>query len=144
MWEWTWLIPWDLLLLTLLLQSPAPEENHCDWKYFLVVFKYFFFFDVDHLKNLHWICYRIVSVLCFVFLGYVLSGILAPLPGIEPTPPWSGSQSLNHQTTREAPGNILRAEHLRFFCFAFNLIYWSIVDLQCCVSFWCNRNYFCV
>ena len=28
---------------------------------------FFFFFNVDHFKNLYWICYNTASVLCFVF-----------------------------------------------------------------------------
>ena len=37
--------------------------------------------------SLYWICYSIASVLCFLVLGHLVCGILAPWPGIEPAPP---------------------------------------------------------
>ena len=70
-----------------------------------------FIFDVDHLKNLYWICYNITSVLCFVLFWpqgtwdpaccslwgsqsrtrlrnwTTTCGMLVPWPGMEPTPP---------------------------------------------------------
>ena len=43
---------------------------------------------MDHFLSLYWICYNIVSVLCFGFLALRhVGGILAPWPGIEPAPP---------------------------------------------------------
>ena len=47
---------------------------------------FFFFFDVDHLKNLYWICYNIAS-LRFWFFGCEAHGILAPWPEFTPTCP---------------------------------------------------------
>ena len=45
-----------------------------------------YFFDVDYFfLSLFWIFYNIASVLCFGFLA-MRYGILAPWPGIEPTP----------------------------------------------------------
>ena len=38
-------------------------------------------------KNLYWICYNNASVLCFVFFGHEVCGVLVPWPGIEPIPP---------------------------------------------------------
>ena len=37
--------------------------------------------------SLYWIFYNVASVLCFVFFGWEVCGILAPWPGIEPMPP---------------------------------------------------------
>ena len=39
----------------------------------------------------------------FWFFGHEACGILAPRPGMEPTPPCIGRQSLNHWTPREVP-----------------------------------------
>ena len=39
----------------------------------------------------------------FWFLGPGACGILAPQPGIEPTPPALEGEVLNHWTTREVP-----------------------------------------
>ena len=36
--------------------------------FLITILKDFFFFDVDHFLSLYWICYNIVSVLCFAFL----------------------------------------------------------------------------
>ena len=44
------------------------------------------FFDVDHFKTLHWVCYNIASALCLGFSGHEACGILALWPGIEPGP----------------------------------------------------------
>ena len=38
-------------------------------------------------KSLYWICYSIVSVLCFIFFGHKAYGNLAPWPGNKPTRP---------------------------------------------------------
>ena len=40
----------------------------------------------------------------FWFFGCKACGILTPQPRMEPAPPCTGRQSLNHCTTREAPG----------------------------------------
>ena len=48
---------------------------------------FFFFFNVDHFKSLHWICYNIIPVFFFWFLDPRHVGILAPWAGIEPAPP---------------------------------------------------------
>ena len=52
------------------------------------------FLDVDRFLSLYWICYNIPSVLwgffvlfCFAVFCHQACGILAPQPGIEPTPP---------------------------------------------------------
>ena len=42
------------------------------------------FFHVYYFKSLYWIYYNITSLLCLGFFGEW--GILAPQPGIEPTP----------------------------------------------------------
>ena len=47
---------------------------------------FLFFFDVDHLKNLYWICYNIASLI-FWFIGCEAHGILAPWPEFTPTCP---------------------------------------------------------
>ena len=46
--------------------------------------------------------------------------------------PYIGRQSLNHWTTREVPFSYFWS----YIFFKINF-YWSIVDLQCCVSFCC-------
>ena len=38
----------------------------------------FFFFDVDHFKNLYWICHNIAFVLCFGLLAPEACGMSAP------------------------------------------------------------------
>ena len=55
---------------------------------------------MDHFKSLYWIYYNIVSILCFGFFGHKAYGILAPQPGIEPTPPALEGEVL----TPEPPG----------------------------------------
>ena len=40
---------------------------------------------VDHFNSLYWIFYNVTSVLCFAFLA--TRHVLAPWPGVEPTPP---------------------------------------------------------
>ena len=44
-----------------------------------------FFFYVDHLKSLYWICYNIVSVLWFWCFGHEACEILVPRPQIKPS-----------------------------------------------------------
>ena len=63
---------------------------------------------MDHLKNLHWLCYHII---CFMFWIFDLEAceILAPWPGIEPTSPAIGRWNLNHWTAREGPLLTLKA-----------------------------------
>ena len=58
---------------------------------------------MDHLKNLHWICYNIISLLCFGIFGCKAYGILAFLTWDQTHTPCIGRQSLNHWTTREVP-----------------------------------------
>ena len=59
---------------------------------------------LSFLKSLYWICYNIASVLCVGFLAVRhVGGILAPRPGIEPTPPCTGRWSLNHWTAWKVP-----------------------------------------
>ena len=65
------------------------------------VFLSFLFFDVDHLKNLYWVYYNIVSVL--FFFGLKACGFLAPCPGIGPIAPCIGRWSPNHWTARDVP-----------------------------------------
>ena len=59
---------------------------------------------MDHLKNLYWICYNIASVLRVGFFGHKVRGILAPQPGIEPTPSTLEGEGL----TTGPPGKSLR------------------------------------
>ena len=84
------------------------------------------FFDVDHFKSLYWICYHIVSVLCFgCLIERHVGSYLAPWPGIEPEPPAQEGGSLNHWTTREVsvlllnkiPYCVFREVVLPFFLF---------------------------
>ena len=61
----------------------------------------FFFFDLDHFKSQHWICYNIASVLGFWFFGQEACGILALWAGIKPAPAYVGRLRLNRWPTRE-------------------------------------------
>ena len=54
--------------------------------------------------SLYWICYSIVSVLCFGFLAARHVGYLAPQAGIKPTPPALEGKVL----TTGLPGNSLK------------------------------------
>ena len=45
------------------------------------------FLNEHHFLSLYWICYHIVSVLCFVSLATRPVGIVAPWPGIKPALP---------------------------------------------------------
>ena len=57
-----------------------------------------FFFYVDHLKNLYWICFNIVIVFFFFmlgFFGYKPGGISALQPKIEPVPTTLEGESLS-------------------------------------------------
>ena len=67
-------------------QRAQALNSHCLRPQVNFFFKIFFF--VDHFNNLDWICYNIASVL-WVFLFHVQEacGILAPSPGIKPSPP---------------------------------------------------------
>ena len=48
----------------------------------------------------------VAGIFLFLFFGPcpVAHGIFVPQPGMEPRPPTMETQSLNHWTTREAPG----------------------------------------
>ena len=59
----------------------------CFFPYSHAIFFFFNFFDVDHFKNLYWICCNITSVVYVLWFGHEACRILAPHPGIEPTPP---------------------------------------------------------
>ena len=49
------------------------------------------FFFVDCFLSLYWICYNLVSVLCFGFLAPRHCRVLVPWPGVEPAlPAWEG------------------------------------------------------
>ena len=57
------------------------------------------------LKNLHWICYNIASILCFVFFFFffvIKSCGISSQPGIEPAA-CIARWSLNHWPAREIP-----------------------------------------
>ena len=68
-------------------------------------FSFFFkdFFDVDHFKNLFWICCSIVSVLCFVFFWSQDLWDLSSLTRDPICTPCIGRWSFNHRTTKEVP-----------------------------------------
>ena len=85
-------LPWTLvsvsliiLLISFLSTTITPH---------LTLVSFLFFFDVDHLKNLYWICYSIASVVYVL----VFVAILAPQPGIEPC---TGRGSLSYWVARE-------------------------------------------
>ena len=61
-----------------------------------------FFFAVDHLKNLSWICYGIASVYVLVFWPGGMWGI-SSLSRDWTWIPYTERWSLNHWTAREAP-----------------------------------------
>ena len=67
-------------------------------------------FDMDHFYSLYWICYNNVTIcynivfLMFWFFGHEAPGILAPQPGIEPTP----SALKGEVITTGLPGKSLR------------------------------------
>ena len=65
-------------------------------------FLQFFFFAVDHLKNLSWICYGIASVYVLVFWPGGMWGI-SSLSRDWTWIPYTERWSLNHWTAREAP-----------------------------------------
>ena len=60
-------------------------------------------FQILFLKSLYWICYSIDSVLCFGLLTLRHVGILAPGPGIQPTPRTLEGKVLTHWISRESP-----------------------------------------
>ena len=60
----------------------------------------------------------ILLLFMFWFFGHKACGVLPPRPGIEPTPPRTGRQSLNHWTAREVPNNCSF-----FFCILFIFLY---------------------
>ena len=68
---------------------------------------------------------------CFIFWFLWPRGMwdLSSLTRDPTHTPCIGRQSLNHWTTREVP-----------VCFC--LFNWSIVDLQCCVNFYCTAKWF--
>ena len=82
----------------------SPLLTSCFHNMFRTVFNFFkdFFFNVDHLKNLYWICYNIASVLCFVFLPQGMWDLSPPTRDWTWTP-CLGRWTLNHWTTREVP-----------------------------------------
>ena len=89
------------------------EPGHCI-RYYSVIIIYIltfllFFFNVDHLKNLHWTCCNTAAVLCFGFFGCDACGILAPWPGIEPSPP------ALEGTTREVPNTYAQIFRLKLY-----------------------------
>ena len=51
-------------------------------------------------------------------------------------------RALNHRTTREVPASLIidRWEVIAHYDFLFKNFYWSIVDLQCCISFRCTAK----
>ena len=97
------------------------------WTHSFRVSLFFFFtnfFDVDHLKNLSWICYNIASVLYFGFgaTGHVgFSSRNRDRTCI----PCIGRWSLNHWTTKKYLLPL-------FFHFKLFILYWSIASWQCC------------
>ena len=75
--------------------------------------KIFLMWTIFKVLNLLQYC----SVLCFDFFGTEACGILAPWPGIKPTPPAIGRQNLNHWTTREVPHlGFLKASSISLLC----------------------------
>ena len=85
----------------------SPLLTSCFHNMFRTVFNFFkdFFFNVDHLKNLYWICYNIAFVLRFGFLApWQVRPYSVPWPEIkELCTTCTGRKSLNHWTTREVP-----------------------------------------
>ena len=71
--------PWPCVSL-----SPWFSVSWVIWKH---LFYYYYFFEVDHLKSLYWICCNSASILWFGFVGCEAWGILALQLGIKPTPP---------------------------------------------------------
>ena len=70
---------------SLCFQAPPPTPKFhfpstCSAK---LVWSFSKIFDMEHFKNLHWICYNIASILSFGFFGCKTCGILVPWPGIE-------------------------------------------------------------
>ena len=63
----------------------------------------FFFFYVDHLQSVHWICYDIASLLHFLLFRGRPSLILAPWQGMDSTPPALEAQSLTPWPARKVP-----------------------------------------
>ena len=103
----TSLVPWSFLgsrtweeatkIPPLLLTLPARREsNMIAWQWCgrecrecLSVYSFYllFFFNVDHLLSLYWICYNVASFFMFWFFGCQACAILAPWSGIKSTPP---------------------------------------------------------
>ena len=62
--------------------------------------------------------------LFFFSIGCAACGILAPQPGIEPTPAALEAQSLHHWTTREVPGISLLKSLLNLLQYCFCFMFW--------------------
>ena len=80
------------------------QLSDCMNIYMMVTQSLFFgtFFDMDHFKNLYWICFNIPSVFCFGFLAWSHVGLCSPIRDGALIPA-TGRWSLNQWTTRKAP-----------------------------------------
>ena len=62
-------------------KGESGQLNNSQWSCDFL--KDFFFFNMEHFQSFYWICYNVVSALCFVSFGHEACGILVPWPGIE-------------------------------------------------------------
>ena len=84
------------------------EEGVCPGVFiYLFIYLFILAFITLFFLSLYWICYIIVSVLCFVFLDMRHVGSWLPWPGIEPAHPELEGQVLTYWTTREVPNFII-------------------------------------
>ena len=62
-----------------------------------------FFFNVNHFRSLHLICYSIASVLCLGSFAPEVCGIFTSWPGIEPARPALKGEALTRPPGKSTP-----------------------------------------
>ena len=125
---WTWVYKY----LSPCFAYAFDEKNF--FKFYFIFFKFFFFF-------LMWTIFKAfieVVTIWLLFYGYKACGILAPRPGIEPTPPALESKS----SPLDRQGSPLSFNSFTFFTLSFKV--WGVCFLFCFVFYISWNNTFWV